>query len=287
VHTDVNVTSHDCNFCHSQVGQGGSNWAAASFHVSFNASNPLTMNTTTGRCANCHLNVKPGASFTSFDHSSFGNTSGSTDCSSCHAWPGTGSSTSPNWLGAAGGFPTLISVGGFTVPQPPASNANTTEAAVANLPHPNPGANACTACHSSSSGGKNAIGYDHASSVENNHCSACHEAGSNLIGTLYNGSTSQGGGKGDSRPFNITSLTATFTNHGSLTLNSGNCPGGFACGNHFAGVDCYQCHVAPSGVSQTQTSGGAYTTAWTFPHNEGRMSNPSTCNLCHGNNIPH
>ena len=45
-------------------GRRGKEWAQARFHASFTAASPLVLNGTTGRCSNCHLNVKPGAAFT-------------------------------------------------------------------------------------------------------------------------------------------------------------------------------------------------------------------------------
>jgi hypothetical protein len=140
VHTDVNVSGHDCGFCHTQVGPStaagvqGKEWAQAQLHTNFSAATSLVMNGTTGRCSNCHMNVKPGASFVVQDHSAFTSAAGSQDCSSCHSWPGTGTASAPNWLGG-GGTPQFISVGGFAIPRPPASTA-TTQAGITNLPHP-------------------------------------------------------------------------------------------------------------------------------------------------------
>src|SRR5262249_38181545 len=110
-HADVNGAGRDCNFCHTQVGVSsapgvqGKEWAQATFHA--RVPSP-TMNGTPGRCSNCHLNVKPGPSF-SVDHSGF-TASSATDCSNCHRFPGGGSTTSPNWLGAQGGAPGTIEV---------------------------------------------------------------------------------------------------------------------------------------------------------------------------------
>lgn len=104
-HTDINVSGHDCNFCHTQKGVStasgvqGKEWAQASFHANFTSA-PLVMNGSTGRCSDCHMNVKPTAGFTAFDHSAFSAVPGTQDCSSCHSWPGTGTPT-PNWLGAS------------------------------------------------------------------------------------------------------------------------------------------------------------------------------------------
>src|SRR5256885_11221063 len=105
------------------------------------------------------MTVKPGATFTTFKHSSSPAVSGTPDCSPCPSWPGTGTATSPNWLGAAA-MPMYISVGGFTISQPPAATS-VLQTGVANLPHPSVAAGvACTACHATAAGGKNAIGYD-------------------------------------------------------------------------------------------------------------------------------
>ncbi len=274
-HADVNASGHDCSFCHTQAGPStaagiqGKEWAQASFHVRFTAATPLTMNGTTGRCSDCHMNVKPGTTFAAQAHASFTSTSGSTDCSSCHSWPGTGTSSAPNWMGAAGGAPQYIFVGGFTVPAPPASTP-TTQAGITNLPHPSTATLACSTCHTGGVGAKNAKGYDHASTLINAACNSCHETGTNLIATVWNGTTAQASGAGDSRPITLTSLKATR--------------GGDSCNltvvNHFYPVDCAQCHTSPSGTGAT-TTGSAYTSAWTFPHTTSKMTNPSTCNLCH------
>ena len=278
-HTDVNVSPRDCNFCHTQAGAStvagvqGSEWAQAKFHASFNSANPLVMNGTTGRCSNCHVNVKPGASFTTFDHSSF-TAASATDCSSCHSWPGTGSAATPNWLGAAAS-PQYIAVGGFTVSQPPATTT-TTQVGINNLPHPTVGAGVlCTTCHTSAAGGKNAIGYDHLSPLIATNCNSCHEAGTNLIGTLWNGATSEAAGLGDSRPFTLSSVVAHYKGN-ALTVTYA---------KHFYPVDCKQCHVVPAGSGAT-TTGAAYQSAWVFPHTQTKMTNPSTCVMCHTNGIP-
>jgi hypothetical protein len=108
-HADINVTGHDCNFCHTQAGVStasgvaGQEWAQARFHASFTTGSGFVGNGSTGRCSNCHMNVNPKASYTTFNHASFSSTSGSTDCGACHRYPGTGSATSPNWLGATAG----------------------------------------------------------------------------------------------------------------------------------------------------------------------------------------
>jgi hypothetical protein len=144
-HADINVSSHDCNFCHTQQGVStvagvqGKEWAQASFHASFTSTNPLVMNGTTGRCSNCHMNVKPGASF-AFDHSTFSAASGSQDCSSCHSWPGTGTPVAANWLGAAAA-PTTVTLTGW------ASGTSITSNTVT-FAHPRPSTyTSCAQCH--------------------------------------------------------------------------------------------------------------------------------------------
>jgi hypothetical protein len=274
-HADINASGHDCNFCHSQAGRStvagiqGSEWAQAKFHASFTASAPLVLNGTTGRCSNCHMNVTPGSGYTAQDHSLFTNGSGAQDCSACHSWPGTGGTSAPSWKGG-GNMPQFIAVGGFAVPNPPATVA-TTQAGIANLPHPPLAAgSACTSCHTGGVGGKKAIGYDHASALINAACSACHEAGSNLVGTSWNGATTQAAGAGDTRPTTITSLNAS----GGCTLTNATAV------NHFYPVQCGQCHRVPAGNGLV-TTGSAYTSAWKFSHTESKMTNPATCNLCH------
>ena len=212
-HADANVAGHDCNFCHTQAGRStltgiqGVEWAQAKFHVHFTASTPLLLDGTTGRCSNCHSNVKPGTNYLAQDHSAFGNVPGSQDCSSCHSWPGTGGTTAPDWKGG-GNMPQYIVVGGFTISRPPAATA-TTQTGITNLPHPTPPVgSACTACHAATGSKKPALGYDHASALINAACSACHEAGSNLVTTLWNGATTEGAGAGDTRPFTLTSVVA-------------------------------------------------------------------------------
>jgi len=148
-HTDINVSSHDCNFCHTQKGVStvagvqGREWAQAGFHANFTSANPLAMNGTTGRCSNCHMNVKPAASFPLFDHSTFSATSGTQDCSACHSWPGTGTATAANWLGAAAA-PATVTLTGW------ASGTSITSNTVT-FAHPRPSTyTSCAQCHAGS-----------------------------------------------------------------------------------------------------------------------------------------
>jgi hypothetical protein len=282
-HADVNVTGHDCNFCHTQVGASktagvqGKEWAQARFHANFTAAaGALVTNTTTGRCSNCHMNVKPGPGFVGQDHSAFTNVSGSQDCSSCHSFPGKGTAAAPNWLGADG-VPPVISVGGFVIPQPPATSS-VTQAGINGLPHATILAGtACTSCHATSSGGRHASGYDHQSPLVSTNCGACHEAGSDLVGTPWNGSTTAAGGAGDTRPFTIVGIVPSFKGNKRALTNDF---------NHFYPADCHECHTMPAGIGAV-TTGTAYTAAWKFNHKESNMAK-STCNMCHGspNNLP-
>ena len=240
----------------------GKEWAQARFHASFTTGAPLVMNGTTGRCSNCHMNVKPGTGFTAQDHSSFTSASGTPDCSSCHSWPGAGTSAAPNWLGA-GGAPAFITVGGFTIPNPP-SNPPTIQAGIASLPHPSTVGVACTTCHTGGVGGKGAIGYDHASTLINANCDSCHESGSDLVGTVWNGATTASAGAGDTRPISLTNTS----NHYFLDRAG-------------AQVDCRWCHTKPTGVSTT-TTGTAYTAAWRF-HHPPQSPIQNFCYLCHAN----
>jgi hypothetical protein len=275
-HADVNVTAQDCNRCHTQVGRSavvgvqGAEWAQATFHTSLSPAIPLVTNGTTGRCSNCHMNVKPGATFTAMDHSALTSASGTQDCSACHSWPGTGTAAAPNWV-SSGGTPAFITVGGFAIPQPPATAA-TTQLGIASLPHPTVASGTtCATCHSGGLGGKKAIGYDHVSALINTNCSSCHEAGSNLVGTPWNGATTSASGAGDTRPYTLSSIVASKGSGNTCTITLP---------NHFYAVDCAQCHKVPTGIAVV-TTGTAYTSAWTFPHSTSKMSNPSTCNLCH------
>lgn len=171
-------------------------------------------------------------------------------------------------------------MGGFPVPKPPATAA-TTQAGIASLPHPattssTGAAIACTTCHASGAGGKGAKGYDHVSPLIASNCGACHEAGSNLVATAWNGATSAASGAGDTRPFTLASIVASRGAGNTCTVTAA---------KHFYPVDCKECHPAPAGIA-TAAIGAAYTSAWTFAHTNSKMTNPSTCNLCHTTGCP-
>jgi hypothetical protein len=266
IHTDLNVSAHDCNFCHAQVGPStaagvqGKEWTLAKFHTSFTASAPFT----TTRCSTCHMNVRPGTTFTAQDHSAFTAT-GTQECSSCHTWPGSGTPAAPNWQGA--GAPQYLTVGGFTIPNPPASPPFI-QAGIPNLPHPGTASRTCATCHAGGAGGKHAFAYDHASTLIGTNCASCHEAGSDLVGTPWNGATSLSAGAGDTRPITIA----------AVPQQSGtSAPYHFFLDRAGAQVDCYNCHRAPTGLAALST-GSTYTSAWSFHH----PPESPTLNFCYG-----
>jgi hypothetical protein len=249
----------------SVAGVQGKEWAQASFHQNFTGANGLNMNGTTGRCSNCHMNVVPGSSFTGHDHSGLSDVSGTQDCSACHSFPGTGTVTSPNWLGATGGAPNCFDAGGFTISDPPAANNTTIQPGDTCLTHPTvSGTETCASCHTGGTGGVKAIGYDHASTAQS--CAECHEAGSNLVGTVWN---SADGGSGDTRPL-------------SFTNNKCQCDP-CAANNHFYGADCAFCHAAPSGLTTTTNyASQANSGNWQFNHPDHNATCSATCKMCHG-----
>jgi hypothetical protein len=295
-HADLNVTSRDCNFCHTQAGAStvagvqGQEWAQAKFHASFTGANTPVYNGTTARCSNCHLNVKPTAVFTTRDHSGFTATSAQ-DCSACHAAP----PTRNDWLGATD-FPQFLTVGGFTIPQPPAATAGTIQGGLANLPHPN--VSTCASCHTGGVGAKQAFGYDHASAVINtktNGCNSCHESGSNLVGTVWNSAITSSPpptsttSAGDTRPFSVTKLSFSFSGN-TCTLTPSDATNFPGAANHFFPNDCFICHATPTGIA-VATTGSTYLAPnnnqasagmWKFVHNETKLKTLTNgCNTCH------
>jgi hypothetical protein len=277
-HTDVNVVSHDCNFCHTQVGPGsGGEWAQAQLHTSFSGGSALALNGTTGRCSHCHINNKPDSSFAAQNHSGFAQNSG-TDCAACHSWPGAGSPSAPDWKKP----PQPLNVGGFVVPSPPGDGG--LEPGVNGLFHPAvPAGASCTTCHATSSGGRGAFGYDH-SGAPTGACSACHEAGSDLVGspwvlnapgavmvaaTCAKGSGTIADRGGDTRPVGLSSLSCIPSTCGS------------ACQAHFFPADCGECHLKPSAVPSLNQTGSSFASAWAFQHYFGAPAQQTTCSFCH------
>ncbi|MFO0727552.1 MAG: CxxxxCH/CxxCH domain-containing protein [Myxococcota bacterium] len=276
-HTDVNVTANECKLCHTQQGsaQTGREWAQASFHRNFNASKPLTINGSTGRCSNCHMNVKPGAGYSQQDHSAFTATS-QQDCSACHNWPGT-SATLPNWLGATGAHASSGSTSGSSLACATChgqGGSASTHLSVATASHygGTSNGNTCISCHINFSGfgGTTAnLKYAHTNSSANaGGCVTCHAFSNQLLATLTNTPSlnypSSSGGHQFSQTYSVTGsfsgdrFTANHTNSG-LTR-------------------CGACHQ--------YSSTSASTNIWSFKH---RPSNPgisnstrtSGCDMCH------
>ncbi len=272
-HADVNVTAYDCGRCHTQVGPStvagvqGREWAKAKFHATFTAANPLVMNGSTGRCSNCHLNVKPGASYTQQSHAAYTATSVQ-DCSACHAWPGN-NATTPNWLGAAGAHPSS----GPTV-------SSTLD---------------CGTCHGQSGSAqvklKVANGSHYRGITNGNKCTSCHIAFSAFKGTTavllygHNNSSANSGGCEGCHVFSgqlYTTLTTTppltypvsaggHTFSQSRTVSGSFRGEGFSA-PHTAGsmTACGTCHP----YSRTSASSNV----WTFVH---RPSNPGIATSKH------
>ena len=210
-HADVNVTAHDCNFCHTQVGvstaTGVAGQGVGAGEASTRASTPPTRwctNGTTGRCSTCHMNVKPGASF-SPSHASYTSASGIDRLRVLSLVARRGRHGVAQLARRSGGVPTVHLDGRLHDPEATRREHDDDSGGISNLPHPTVGSQACTTCHKDG-GGRKAIGYDHNSTLDNANCDACHEAGSDLVSPAWNGSTSQSGGAGDTRPFTITSL---------------------------------------------------------------------------------
>src|SRR5206468_2199254 len=93
-------------------------------------------------------------------------------------------------------------------------NNTTTEAGISNLPHPTVGSQACSVCHTGGVGGKPALGYDHASTLINNHCAACHEDGSGLVSAPWNNTT------GNTRPYNWSPVVPSFNGNSRSLSNT-------------------------------------------------------------------
>ncbi len=274
-HAQQDVASRDCSFCHVAPVDAGTTFAGAKMHVHFTGAVALT-----GRCSACHLNLKPVATYPGHDHSAYSDTS-PTDCRACHAWPGTGTPTAPNWHAPPALAPSTMTVGGFSVAQPPAASSGVVQAGLTGLQHPAvPAGGSCTSCHSQAAGGRNAFAYDHALAPSTG-CNACHEAGSDLVATPWSPGTGAiaasctlGGGMilpsgGDTRPVGLTSLPCAP----SATAQT--------IANHFYPADCGECHRKPSDVPAATSTGAPYSNAWRFIHSFGAPIQQGTCCGCH------
>lgn len=279
-HADVNVTSKDCNLCHTQQGPStnpsiqGKEWAQASFHSNFSAANPLVLNGSTGRCSNCHMNVRPTAVYTQQDHAGFTATSNQ-DCSSCHAWPGT-NPNSPNWQGATGAHASSGTTSGSTLDCASCHGPSGSAGTRLSVPISNhfggvSNGNTCISCHIEFSGFGGTIAnlkYAHSNSNANSGgCVTCHAFTNQLITTLTT-TPSLNHPTGNGHQFSQTlSVTGSFdgdrftSNHTDSNLTR-----------------CGACH-------QYSTT-TATRNIWAFkhrPNNAGISNNTRTsgCNKCH------
>ncbi|MFO0600989.1 MAG: hypothetical protein U0228_37115 [Myxococcaceae bacterium] len=279
-HTDSNVTRFECKFCHTQVGPSttagiqGKEWAQASFHKNFTTANPLVMDGSTGRCSNCHMNVKPGAAFTAFNHAAFTATAGTQDCSSCHSWPGDNPAM-PNWKGAAG-IPHAASGSSVSSTLDCSTchgfnGSSMKRLMVANASHYGgiTNGNKCTSCHINFAGFKDTTtnllyGHTNASVPA---CSTCHV----FTGSLYTTLT------------NTPSLTHPSTNvhQFSQTLNVTGSFNGDSFNSPHTNAKMTRCESCHQYATTTAT-----TNIWPFKHrptNPGVTNSKSSigCNQCH------
>ena len=98
-HTSAQMTFQTCTTCHPSAlanaanpDPAAENWLPGHYHA------VLSLQPTA--CNDCHDVSVPAVTFATFDHTAFTGVAGSRDCSECHAFPGTGTATTPNWLGA-------------------------------------------------------------------------------------------------------------------------------------------------------------------------------------------
>ena len=280
-HTDINVTGNDCKLCHTQQGPStvaaiqGKEWAQASFHRNFNASKPLVINGSTGRCSNCHMNVKPGTSYTQQDHSAF-TASSAQDCSACHAWPGT-SATTPNWLGATGAHASSGPTAGSALACSSCHGQGGSASTRLTVPAANHfggigNGNTCLSCHINFSGFKGTITnvkYGHANASANSGgCVTCHSFQNQLLTTLT--TTPQ-----------LSHPTASGGHQFSQTLSV---TGSFD-GDRFTGTHT-QTGLTRCGACHQYSATTAGTNIWAFKHrpsNAGISNNTRTsgCDMCH------
>lgn len=283
-HADTNVARFECNFCHTQVGVStapgvqGKEWAQASFHKNFTASSPLVIvltGTATGRCSNCHMNVKPGTNSTVQDHSAYTTTSAQ-DCSACHAWPGT-STTTPNWKGATGAHASSGSTASSTLDcntchgQMGNSSAHLSVPASTHFGGVTNG-NSCISCHVNFAGFKGTttnLLYKHTNAMANaSGCVTCHAFVSQAYTTLTT----------------TPSLTRPVSAGGHTFSQTLNVTGAFDDESFTAAHTATK--MTACGACHQYATTTATTNIWAFKH---RPSNPgisngensSGCNSCH------
>ena len=280
-HTDLNVTGKDCHFCHTQVGPStvtgvqGREWQRASFHNRFSSANPLVMNGTTARCSNCHLNVKPGAAFTRFDHAPYTGTSAQ-DCSSCHSWPGT-NPTTPNWEGATGAHAATGPTATSTLDCNTCHGQNGSSTKRLTVPAAQhyggiTNGNKCTSCHINFAGFKGTIAnlkYGHTVAAANaGGCVTCHP----FVAQLYT-------------PLTTTPALTRPTTPGGRQFSQTQSVTGTFDGDSFTSTHT-NAGLARCGACHQYVATTATTNIWTFkhrPNNPGISNNENTsgCTMCH------
>jgi hypothetical protein len=162
------VASRECVTCHTAptAAVANANFKDGSFH------SKITTQPTS--CKECHsVKIVDQPVWGSMNHA----TIGSTDCFSCHKFPGTGvlgnAGNPPNWKGAVSGAPATISL------SPPTG----TNFGNLNLPHPVSvqAGMTCATCHGTSTANK-IIGYDHANPPAGAKCVWCHYSKQTVVG---------------------------------------------------------------------------------------------------------
>jgi hypothetical protein len=98
-HASPQVTFQTCTTCHPSALASATNptpaaedWKPGYYHAVLPAQ--------PAACNDCHLVSVPPVTLVAFDHSGVTGDVGSPDCADCHAFPGTGTAATPNWLGA-------------------------------------------------------------------------------------------------------------------------------------------------------------------------------------------
>ena len=96
-HASAQVTFHTCTTCHPSALANATSptiaaesWKPGIYHAVL-ATQPTA-------CNDCHAVSLPAATLATFDHSA-STSDGTWDCGDCHSFPGTGTPTTPNWLG--------------------------------------------------------------------------------------------------------------------------------------------------------------------------------------------
>lgn len=266
-HNHTSLSSKDCSTCHSSPSSTNSNilFKDGSFHTKL-----LTQPTS---CKECHSGkILDQPVWGTKDHS----TIGSSDCISCHTFPGTGTTATPNWKGAMAHTKTFLSSA----------------------------SNSCVSCHqltgSSSSpmfapspvltGNVNKLfahsisgSVNGSKSISASTCLGCHSAAAvnalgpsldgNGIYTLTGGVKTQWVGTGTFSNHKFPSSVTYNASTGAITVTSsvlatscmpchatqhslyrtGTYPK-YGCTTGTAAMDCVQCHTTPGSWNQNASS---------------------------------